>query len=214
MEPPDRGDLGGDGLPLTSGAPLLGSGLNLSETDIDSAISAALDDNTVVANLSHADKLRIIGGLLSKPAYNHRHSLNIYVASEDASTTGIRDHLTLTHKLAAVSYTPSSSGAFNSAWFKQLSSGLAIVPPSALLSALSQGLVGLLDVSCLIIDDAHSVALDDLSTPLMAIILEYYEPLIASDRPRILGLTRYPLHVDSNFGYAALRMEQLLDARV
>ncbi|KAG9095107.1 hypothetical protein FRC06_010117 [Ceratobasidium sp. 370] len=227
MDPPDRGDLGSGGLPLTSGAPLLGSGLSLSrheargqphifmaQADISSAVSAALDANTVFANLSYADKLRITGGLLSKPAYNHQHSLSIYVASEDADTTKIHDHLNLTHKLAVAPYTPSPGGAFNSAWFKQLNSGPVIVPPSALLLALSQSLVTLLDVSCLVIDDVHTIALDDPSTPLMTIILEYYGPLLASDRPRILGLTRYPLHVATNFGYTALRIEQLLDARV
>ncbi|QRV75969.1 endoribonuclease Dicer [Ceratobasidium sp. AG-Ba] len=72
----------------------------------------------------------------------------------------------------------------------------------------------MLDVACLIIDDAYSVVLDDLSTPLKTIILEYCGPLIPDDRPRILGLTRYPIHVAANFGYAALRMEQFLNARV
>jgi hypothetical protein len=44
--------------------------------------------------------------------------------------------------------------------------------------------------------------------------MEYYGPLASSGRPRILGLTSYPLHLEANFGHVALRMEQLLDARV
>ncbi|KAG8781886.1 hypothetical protein FRC12_021420 [Ceratobasidium sp. 428] len=211
----DRGDPGSSGLPFTSKSPLLGDGLSLSGLVGTSAeVSAALSSNAVIANLSYADKLRIIGGFLSQSAYNNQHFLSIYVVSEDASTTKIRDHLNLTYKLSITSYAPSPGTAFNATWFKRLGSGLAIVPPSVLLLALSQGLLGLLDISCLIIDDAYSVVLDDLSTPLMTILLEYYGPLITSDRPRILGLTRYPLNLDANFGYAALRMEQLLDARV
>lgn len=64
------------------------------------------------------------------------------------------------------------------------------------------------------IDNAHSIALDDLSTPLATIILEYYGSLASSSRPCVLGLTHHPLHLEANFGHAALRMEQLLDARI
>lgn len=47
-----------------------------------------------------------------------------------------------------------------------------------------------------------------------AVLLEYYGPLPTSSRPIVLGFTHYPLHLEANFGHVALRMEQLLDARV
>ncbi|ELU41905.1 dicer-like protein 1 [Rhizoctonia solani AG-1 IA] len=138
-------------------------------------------------------------------------SSNTY--EEDARR--VYDGLDSSAKPKASLYTPSTSGSsFNHVWFKELRQGLAITPASYALLALDRGLIKLSRLSHLIVDDAHLVALEDLSSPLSTILLDHYGKLPTAGRPRVLGLTHYPLELEANFGYSALRMEQLLDARI
>ncbi|KAF8761101.1 hypothetical protein RHS01_00868 [Rhizoctonia solani] len=135
--------------------------------------------------------------------------------SEIEDARRVYDGLDSSAKPKASLYTPSTSGSsFNHVWFKELRQGLAITPASYALLALDRGLIKLSRLSHLIVDDAHLVALEDLSSPLSTILLDHYGKLPTAGRPRVLGLTHYPLELEANFGYSALRMEQLLDARI
>ncbi|CAE6447858.1 unnamed protein product, partial [Rhizoctonia solani] len=127
----------------------------------------------------------------------------------------IYDSLDPTSKLKASFYmTPLPGSKFNYTWFKELKQGLALVPASSALLALDYGLVNLSRSTHLVVDDAHIVALEDASSPLSTIFLDHYGKLPVPERPRVLGLTHYPLELEVNFGYSALRMEQILDARI
>ncbi|KAF8609137.1 hypothetical protein BDV93DRAFT_517997 [Ceratobasidium sp. AG-I] len=215
MSHPNRAHPRSGGIPSTSGNSLLGTGLSSSgNMEINSDVIVALGKNTIFANLSYKDKLQIIGTLLQQSSSAQQSPLIIYLVGEDTSTTKIREHLSLTHRSTISPYVQPPNTGLNSVWFEQLRGGLAIVPHSALLLALSHGLLTLSSVSHLVVDNAHSIALDDISAPIAAIFLEYYGPLASSSRPIILGLTHYPLHLEANFGQVALRMEQLLDARI
>ncbi|KAG8715450.1 hypothetical protein FRC11_004110 [Ceratobasidium sp. 423] len=229
----NRAASGSSGPPPTFGSPLLSGGLKplgsqglASEFDV-----ASLNSNTILSNLlyqgkflplflrhplmAHTEKLRTIQALLRYTNAGPGGFVILYLTSGESDAQRIYDDLDPNSKLKVSLYTPASPDSrFNYAWFKGLKQGMIITPTSRALLALDRGLVDLSRLSHLVVDDAHLVALEDISSPLSTIFLDHYGKLPAPERPRVLGLTHYALELEANFGYSALRMEQLLDARI
>ncbi|CUA73992.1 endoribonuclease Dicer [Rhizoctonia solani] len=217
MSHPNRAASGGGGLPPTFGTPLLSGGLEPpgSKDSAPEFNAATFTDNTILSNLTSQRKLQTIQSLLRYTNAGPGGFVILYLTSHQSDAQQIYDGLDPNSKLKASVYAsipPNSK--FNYGWFKELKQGLAIAPASRALLALDRGLVNLSRFSHLIVDDAHLVALEDASSPLSTIFLDHYGKIAMSERPRVLGLTHYPLELDTNFGYSALRMEQILDARI
>ncbi|CCO29347.1 hypothetical protein BN14_03357 [Rhizoctonia solani AG-1 IB] len=217
MSHPNRVAPGSGGLPSTSGSSLLPGGLrSLEPNGLASEINIAiLSHNTILSKLSYEEKLRTVQALLKYTNVGPGGFVILYLTSQMDDARRVYDGLDSNAKPKASLYAPSGAdSSFNYGWFKELRQGLAISPASHALLALDRGLINLSRLSHLVVDDAHLVALEDASSPLSTILLDYYGKLPVPGRPRVLGLTHYPLELEPNFGYSALRMEQLLDARI
>ncbi|CAE6449693.1 unnamed protein product [Rhizoctonia solani] len=217
MSHPNRAASGSGGPPPTFGSPLLSGGLQPlgSQCPASEFNVASLNSNTILSHLSYQEKLRIIQALLRYTNAGPGGFAILYLTSEEGGAQRIYNDLDPSSRPKVSLYTsPSPDSRFNYAWFKELKQGMAIVPTSRALLALDRNLVNLSRLSHLVVDDAHLVALEDISSPLSTIFLEHYGKLPAPERPRVLGLTHYALELEANFGYFALRMEQLLDARI
>ncbi|QRW19106.1 endoribonuclease Dicer [Rhizoctonia solani] len=183
----NRAAPGSGGLPPTSGSSLSPGGLGGLAPGVSTAI---LSSNTILSNLAKATHYSVSAKIYERWA---RRFVMLYLTSEIEDARRVYDGLDSDAKPKASLYTPSTS----------------VRTPSA-----GCGLIKLSRLSHLIVDDAHLVALEDLSSPLSTILLDHYGKLPTAGRPRVLGLTHYPLELEANFGYSALRMEQLLDARI
>ncbi|KEP55818.1 putative dicer-like protein [Rhizoctonia solani 123E] len=216
MSHPNRAASGSGGPPPTFGSPLLSGGFKSlgSKHPTLEFNPTTLSDNAIISNLTYQEKLRTIHNLLEHTNVGNG-SMIMYLTSQESDARRIYDSLDPTSKLKASFYmTPLPGSKFNYTWFKELKQGLALVPASSALLALDYGLVNLSRSTHLVVDDAHIVALEDASSPLSTIFLDHYGKLPVPERPRVLGLTHYPLELEVNFGYSALRMEQILDARI
>ncbi|KAJ1311188.1 hypothetical protein OPQ81_009689 [Rhizoctonia solani] len=208
---------GSGGLPPTFGSPLLSGGLESPGSKGFAAEFnvATLSKNIILSNLSYQEKLRTFQALLKYTNAGPGSFTIIYLTSQEADAQRIYSDLDLNSKANASFYSSESSGSgSNYTWFKELKQGLVITPASHMLLALDRGLVNLSSLSHLVVDDAHLIALEDVSSPLSKIFLDHYGKLPIPERPRILGLTHYALQLEANFGFFAWRMEQLLDAQI
>ncbi|CAE7125714.1 unnamed protein product [Rhizoctonia solani] len=212
----NRAASGSGGPPPTFGPPLSSGGLeSLRSKRPNEFDESTLDNNVILSNLTHQEKLRIIQLLLKRTNTGPGSFMILYLTSQESDAKGIHDSLDPSSKLKASFYTPVIPGSkFNYTWFKELEQGIAITPASRALLALDSGLINLSRLSHLVVDDAHLVSLEDASSPLSTIFLEHYGKLPVPERPRVLGLTHYPLKLEANFGYSALRMEQTLNAQI
>ncbi|CAE6441045.1 unnamed protein product [Rhizoctonia solani] len=213
----NRAAPGSGGPPSASGSSLLPGeprplGFNGLAPEVKAAI---LSNNTILSNLAYEEKLRIVQVLLKCTNAGPGGFVILYLTSQMNDARRIYDGLDSNAKPKASLYTPLASGSsLNHVWFKELRQGLAITPASYALLALDRGLINLSRLSHLVVDDVHLVALQDISSPLSIIFLDHYGKLPVPGRPRVIGMTHYPLELQANFGYSTLRMEQLLDARI
>ncbi|KAH7344745.1 hypothetical protein B0J17DRAFT_636693 [Rhizoctonia solani] len=206
----NRAASGSGGPPPTFGSPLLSGGLKPlgSKGSVLEFNAGTLKNNTILSNLARK-KLRAVQALLKYTNAGR-------VAFQESDAQRIYDSLDPHSKPKASFYAPTLPGSrFNCTWFKELKQGLAITPASVpCVLALDHGVLNLSRVSHLVVDDAHLISLENVSSPLAMIFLDHYGKLPIHERPRVLGLTHYALNLEANFGYLALRMEQLLDAQI
>ncbi|CAE6432434.1 unnamed protein product [Rhizoctonia solani] len=213
----NRAASGSGGPPPTFGSPLLSGRLKPlgSKGSVPEFNAATLKNNTILSNLTQEEKLDTVQTLLKYANAGPGGFMILYLTSQESDTQQLYDCLDPHSKPKASFYTPTLPGSrFNYTWFKELKQGLAIAPVSCALLALDHGILNLTRLSHLVVDDAHLVSLEDVSSPLATIFLDHYGKLPVPERPRVLGLTHYALNLEANFGYLALRMEQLLDAQI